>query len=178
MIVASGAPLAGSMAVGGLGLISVTASPNVQTSDKAFMWGAVALSYGLLRIAPDLTPAEVTPIQSATQLEFDFGAAKSPVTYTRAGEAFIRVATAESKLKVTSGGGVLPRTYAFPKPQFQRFKGDVGLMKDLGDLPDSAPQFFKELKPPVGTPIQRGLTPPSVYGGRGYAEEVLFPEGF
>lgn len=51
-------------------------------------------------------------------------------------------------------------------------------MQDLGDLPGGMPRFFKELQPPPGTPIQRGLTPPGHFGGRGFAEEVIFTEGF
>jgi hypothetical protein len=52
------------------------------------------------------------------------------------------------------------------------------LLKNLGDLPGAAPQYYRILQPPAGTPIQRGIVPGGEFGGVGGAEEVIFPKGF
>ena len=108
------------------------------------------------------------------------GAAEAPVTFTKAGERFVRVEESFRDLKFTfeTPGGVAPRTYAFPEKVFNQIGRDPLRLKDLGDLPGHQPQVFRIIEPPAGVPIQRGIVPGGQYGGRGGVPEVFFPEGF
>ena len=117
-----------------------------------------------------------------TQLEFPFarGASVQTPGVTAAGERFVRVGAGPQNLKFTfeTPGGVLPGTYAFPEATFKSIGNNPTALKNLGDLPGTAPQYYRILEPPVGTAIQRGIVPGGQYGGVGGVEEVIFPRGF
>ncbi len=117
-----------------------------------------------------------------TQLEFPFarGASVQTPGVTTAGETFVRVGAAPQNLKFgsTSLSGAQPGTYAFPQATFDAIGQNPAALKNFGDLPGSAPQYFRTLSPPPGTPIQRGIVPGGQYGGVGGVEEVIFPSGF
>ena len=108
------------------------------------------------------------------------GARDAATTFTTEGEVFIRVGAQPKNLKMTVDGntGTLPGTFAFPKTTFDAIGRNPVKIKDLGDLPGSAPQYFRELRPPFSTPIKRGTVPGGEFGGKGGVPEVLFPEGF
>jgi len=108
------------------------------------------------------------------------GASEAATTLTKEGEVFIRVGAHPKNLKMTVDGktGTLPGTYAFPKSTFDKIGRDPTKLKDFGDLPGAAPQYYRELRPPAGTPIQRGTVPGGQFGGRGGVSEALFPKGF
>ena len=108
------------------------------------------------------------------------GAAVQTPGVTAAGERFIRVGANPNNLKFTfqNPGGVQPGTYAFPESTFNAIGNNPAALKNFGDLPGTAPQYYRILEPPAGTPIQRGVVPGGQYGGVGEAEEVIFPKGF
>jgi hypothetical protein len=117
-----------------------------------------------------------------TQMEFSFarGASVQTPGVTTAGETFVRVGAAPQNLKFgsTSLSGAQPGTYAFPQATFDAIGQNPAALKNFGDLPGSAPQYFRTLSPPAGTPIQRGIVPGGQYGGVGGVQEVIFPSGF
>jgi len=116
-----------------------------------------------------------------TQLEFAFarGASVQTPGVTVAGETFVRVGVRPVNLKFgATPGGVQPGTYAFPEATFNAIGENPALLKNLGDLPGAAPQYFRVLRPPAGTPIQRGIVPGGEFGGTGGVGEVIFPSGF
>jgi RHS repeat-associated protein len=135
--------------------------------------------------APAATaPTAAAPAASgdAVQLEFPFanGASVQTPGVTQAGETFVRVGAAPQNLKFgsTSLSGAQPGTYAFPQATFDAIGQDPAVLQNLGDLPGSAPQYYRTLQPPAGTPIQRGTVPGGQFGGAGGAQEVIFPSGF
>lgn len=108
------------------------------------------------------------------------GARDAAVTATEAGERFVRVGARPDNLKFTfeTPGGVQPGTYAFPEKTFLEFGNNPAAIKNFGDLPGAAPEYFRILEPPAGTLIQRGIVPGGEYGGVGLVPEVIFPKGF
>src|SRR4051812_35924923 len=102
------------------------------------------------------------------------GARDAAVEFTKPGERFVRVGYKPENLKLTfeTPGGTQPGTYAFPEDTFLKIGNNPAKLKDLGDLPGSAPQYYRILEPPEGTPIQRGIVPGSEFGGRGGVPEV------
>ena len=92
----------------------------------------------------------------------------------------MRVGAAPQNLKFgsTSLSGAQPGTYAFPQATFDAIGPNPAALNNLGDLPGSAPQYFRTLSPPPGTPIQSGIVLGGQYGGVGGVEEVIFPSGF
>jgi hypothetical protein len=135
--------------------------------------------------APAATaPTAAAPAASgdAVQLEFPFanGASVQTPGVTQAGETFVRVGAAPQNLTFgsTSLSGAQPGTYAFPQATFDAIGQDPAVLQNLGDLPGSAPQYYRTLQPPAGTPIQRGTVPGGQFGGAGGAQEVIFPSGF
>ncbi len=125
---------------------------------------------------------EAAKTPTYTQLEFPFarGARVQTPGVTAAGERFVRVGANPKNLKFTfkTPGGVQPGTYAFPESTFNAVGRNPAALKNLGDLPGAAPQYYRILQPPAGTPIQRGIVPGGQYGGVGGVEEVIFPGGF
>jgi YD repeat-containing protein len=107
-------------------------------------------------------------------------AADAPVEFTQPGESFVRVGAGPENLKFSflTPGGVQPGTFAFPASTFEQIGENPLALQNLGDLPGAAPQYFRILNPPAGTPIQRGMVPGGEFGGKGGVPEVLFPEGF
>jgi hypothetical protein len=120
--------------------------------------------------------------KTATQLEFPFarGASIQTPGVTTAGETFVRVGAGPQNLKFGSSSlsGAQPGTYAFPEATFNAIGQNPAALKNLGDLPGTAPQYFRILQPPAGTPIQRGIVPGGQFGGAGGVPEVIFPKGF
>lgn len=120
--------------------------------------------------------------KTATQLEFPFarGASIQTPGVTTAGETFVRVGAGPQNLKFGSSSlsGAQPGTYAFPEATFNAIGQNPAALKNFGDLPGAAPQYFRILQPPDGTPIQRGIVPGGQFGGAGGAGEVIFPKGF
>jgi hypothetical protein len=116
------------------------------------------------------------------QMEFPFarGASIQTPGVTTAGETFVRVGAAPQNLKFgsTSLSGAQPGTYAFPEATFNSIGQSPTALKNFGDLPGAAPQYFRTLSPPAGTPIQRGIVPGGEFGGVGGVPEVIFPKGF
>lgn len=82
------------------------------------------------------------------------------------------------KFTFETPGGTQPGTYAFPEATFRKIGNDPVALKDLGDLPGPAPQRYRLLELPAGTPIQRGTVPGGEFGGQGGIPEVQFPKGF
>lgn len=119
---------------------------------------------------------------TAVQLEFPFarGASVQTPGVTTAGETFVRVGAGPQNLKFgsTSLSGAQPGTYAFPEATFNSIGQNPAALKNFGDLPGAAPQYFRVLQPPAGTPIQRGIVPGGQFGGAGGVPEVIFPKGF
>jgi len=126
--------------------------------------------------------AGVVVSKSTEQLEFSFarGASVQTPGVTAAGERFVRVGAKPKNLKFTfeTPAGVQPGAYAFPEPTFNAVGNNPASLKDFGDLPGTAPQYYRILEPPAGTPIQRGIVPGGQNGGVGGIEEVIFPKGF
>jgi RHS repeat-associated protein len=120
--------------------------------------------------------------RTAVQLEFPFarGASVQTPGVTTAGETFVRVGAGPQNLKFgsTSLSGAQPGTYAFPEATFNSIGQNPAALKNFGDLPGAAPQYFRVLQPPAGTPIQRGIVPGGQFGGAGGVPEVIFPKGF
>ena len=96
------------------------------------------------------------------------------------GEIFIRAGASPRNLKFGSSSlsGVQPGTYAFPEATFRAIGQNPAVLKKLGDLPGASPEYFRILRPPTRTPIQRGLVPGGEFGGIGGVPEVIFPTGF
>jgi RHS repeat-associated protein len=158
-----------------LALVQITLLGRLGTSARSFVMtaGEVMAEGQGYAVAPALTE---------TQLEFAFarGAAVQTPGMTLEGETFIRVGARPVNLKFgATEGGAQPGTYAFPEATFNAIGEDPALLKDLGDLPDPRlPQYYRTLRPPAGTAIQRGVVPGGENGGIGGAEEVVFPDGF
>jgi len=162
--------------------------PKPSAADKAATLGL----YGLNFVNPlrpftatktlGATSGTVSSAARTTQMEFAFarGASVQTPGVTTAGETFVRVGAAPQNLKFgsTSLSGAQPGTYAFPQATFDAIGPNPSALKNLGDLPGSAPQYFRTLSPPPGTPIQRGVVPGGQYGGVGGVQEVIFPSGF
>lgn len=106
-----------------------------------------------------------------TEFAFARGASIQTPGVTQAGEVFVRVGATEASTAVRAG------SYAMPESTFNLLGRDPGVLKNALDLPGSAPQYFRYIRPPVGTPIQRGLVPGGEYGGVGGFPEVIFPKG-
>ncbi len=119
---------------------------------------------------------------TATQLEFGFarGASIQTPGVTTAGETFVRVGAVPENLNfgLESLSGARPRTFAFPEATFNSIGQNPAALQNFGDLPGAAPQYFRVLRPPAGTPIQRGIVPGGQNGGVGGVGEVFFPRGF
>jgi len=134
------------------------------------------------RAGPTRAEAAKGTAQTATQLEFPFarGASVQTPGVTAAGETFVRVGAGPQNLKFgsTTLSGAQPGTYAFPEATFNTIGQDAAALKNLGDLPGAPPQYYRILRPPAGTPIQRGIVPGGQFGGVGGAQEVIFPKGF
>lgn len=115
-----------------------------------------------------------------TEFAFARGASIQTPGVTTAGETFVRAGAAPQNLKFgsTSLNGAQPGTYAFPEATFNSIGQSPTALKNFGDLPGAAPQYFRTLSPPAGTPIQRGIVPGGEFGGAGGVPEVIFPKGF
>jgi RHS repeat-associated protein len=115
-----------------------------------------------------------------TEFAFARGASVQTPGVTTAGETFVRAGAAPQNLKFgsTSLSGAQPGTYAFPEATFNSIGQSSTALKNFGDLPGAAPQYFRTLSPPAGTPIQRGIVPGGEFGGAGGMPEVIFPKGF
>lgn len=126
--------------------------------------------------------SEFLAAKTATQLEFPFarGASIQTPGVTTAGETFVRVGAGPQNLKFGSSSlsGAQPGTYAFPGSTFNAIGQNPAALKNFGDLPGAAPQYFRILQPPPGTPIQRGVVPGGQFGGVGGVPEAIFPKGF
>jgi hypothetical protein len=107
------------------------------------------------------------------QTEFAFARGASIQTHgvTQAGETFVRVGASEASTGVRAG------SYAMPEATFNALGRDPAVLKNALDLPGSAPQYFRYIRPPAGTPIQRGIVPGGEFGGVGGHPEVIFPKG-
>ena len=112
--------------------------------------------------------------QTATQLEFAFarGASVQTPAVTRAGEVFVRVGATEASTAVRAG------SYAMPEATFNALGRNPAVLQNALDLPGAAPQYYRYVYPPAGTPIQRGIVPGGQFGGAGGYPEVIFPKGF
>lgn len=104
-------------------------------------------------------------------------ARKAPLDWTGPGETFVRVAPTIPRLNISSTGGFLAGSHAFPAATFWGIGWNPALLKDFGDLKD-LPRFFHQATAPECTPIRRGIVPGGELGGRGGVPEVLFPFGF
>jgi hypothetical protein len=104
-------------------------------------------------------------------------ARKAPLDWTGPGETFVRVAPTIPRLNISSTGGFLAGSHAFPAATFWGIGWNPALLKDLGDLPD-LPRFFHQATAPDCTPIRRGIVPGGELGGRDGIPDVLFPFGF
>jgi RHS repeat-associated protein len=115
-----------------------------------------------------------------TEFAFARGASVQTPGVTTAGETFVRAGAAPQNLKFgsTSLSGAQPGTYAFPEATFNSIGQSSTALKNFGDLPGAAPQYFRTLSPPAGTQIQRGIVPGGEFGGAGGVPEVIFPKGF
>jgi RHS repeat-associated protein len=135
-----------------------------------------------MRAGEMATVGEVKSASTYVQIEFPFakGASIQTPVLTKEGETFVRVGAKPQNLKfgLTSLSGVQPGTYAFPQATFDAIGTNPIMLKNVGDLPGAAPQYFRTLSPPPGIPIQRGIVPGGEYGGIGGIEEVIFPKGF
>jgi len=111
---------------------------------------------------------------------FKTGAEDAPIEFTKPGEEFVRVGKRPENLKVTfkNPGGTQGGTFAFPKKTFEKIGRDPKKLKNLGDLPGGEPAVFRTIKPPANTKIKRGIVPGGKFGGKGGADEVLFPDEF
>ena len=140
----------------------------------------MSLTVGFGDCSHSLLAPKTTP--TYTQLEFPFarGASVQTPGVTTAGERFVRVGANPRNLKFSfdSPGGVAPGTYAFPESTFNSIGRNPAALKNFGDLPGSAPQYFRIIEPPPGTAIQRGIVPGGEFGGVGRVPEVIFPKGF
>ncbi len=150
----------------------------------AFTAATIEVGGGLSKLggASAVTEAAETTAPRYVQMEFPFarGASVQTPGVTTAGETFVRVGARPQNLKFgsTSLSGAQPGTYAFPQATFDAIGQNPAALKNFGDLPGVAPQYFRTLSPPAGTPIQRGIVPGGQYGGVGGVEEVIFPKGF
>ena len=108
------------------------------------------------------------------------GARDAAISFTKAGERFVRVGARPVNLTFTfeTPGGVQPGTYAFPESAFNEIGCNSIKLKNLGDLPGPPPQYYRVLTPPPGTAIQRGKVPGGRFGGEGGLPEVFFPHGW
>jgi hypothetical protein len=106
-----------------------------------------------------------------TEFAFARGASIQTPGVTHAGEVFVRVGATEASTAVRAGG------YAMPEATFNALGRNPAVLKDALDLPGSAPQFFRYIRPPAGTSIQRGTVPGGEFGGVGGHPEVIFPRG-
>jgi hypothetical protein len=126
-----------------------------------FTMTGVFTSHGAESIETASFNAAKTP--TYVQMEFPFarGASIQTPGVTTAGETFVRVGAAPQNLKFgsTSLSGAQPGTYAFPEATFNSIGQSPTALKNFGDLPGAAPQYFRTLSPPAGTPIQRGIVP-------------------
>lgn len=143
--------------------------------------GAVQLysTGALFRGGPSLAAESATVTE--TQLEFSFarGASVQTPGITAEGETFVRVGARPVNLKFgATPGGVQSGTYAFPEATFNSIGENPAALKNFGDLPGAAPQYYRILRPPAGTPIQRGIVSGGEFGGTGGVPEVIFPNGF
>jgi len=162
---------------------------------------ADALNAVLRKLAPSIQPETVSPKSLApatppvvnssmssagaapktspayTQMEFPFarGASVQTPGVTTAGERFVRVGAEPRNLKLSfdSLGGVQDGTYVFPESTFEAIGRDPKAFKNFGDLPGRAPQYYRIIEPPAGTPIQRGIVPGGEYGGVGGVQEAI-----
>jgi len=124
--------------------------------------------------------AKGVPNYVQTEFAFARGASVQTPGVTIAGETFVRTGAAPQNLRFGSSSlsGAQPGTFAFPQATFNSIGQNPSALKNFGDLPGAAPQYFRTLSPPLGTPIQRGIVPGGQYGGVGGVPEVLFPQGF
>ncbi len=166
----------------GLGAAVVAWAPGLDFAKGTFRAGreiATEVGQAAFRNADEVGQAVV---RRGTQLEFPFarGASVQTPGVTEAGERFVRVGAEPRNLRMTfdTPGGTAPGTYAFPESTFRAMGEDPSALRNLGDLPGDAPQYYRVLEPPAGTPIQRGIVPGGEYGGAGRVPEVIFPEGF
>ena len=109
---------------------------------------------------------------------FSGGAKNAPLDWTGKGEMFARVSATIPGLKISSTGGFLAGTFAFPLQTYLGIGWNPALLKDLGDLPGPLPKFLQITEAPECIPIRRGIVPGNEFGGRGGIPEVLFPFGF
>ena len=176
-------PVAGDAAdaakLGRLGLEAVDETVQV-ARDATDVAKAVEATDEAAQAAEDATKAVDTAGGEAGGLAPSVGALDAPIGSTQAGETFVRVGAKPENLNFTfeTPGGTRPGTYAFPKSTFDAIGPDPTALKNFGDLPGEPPTVYRELEPPEGTPIQRGIVPGGQFGGEGGVPEVYFPEGF
>jgi len=106
-----------------------------------------------------------------TEFAFARGASIQTPGVTQTGEIFVRVGATEASTAIRAG------SYAMPEATFNALGRNPAVLKDALDIPGSAPQFFRYIRPPAGTPIQRGIVPGGEFGGVGGHPEVIFPRG-
>ena len=155
-------------------LFNVASIPGLIRS--GFQLGAATLRSGLAGYAEGYAGKAIVDVAAngggrMVQTEFAFarGASIQTPGVTTAGETFVRAGAAPQNLKFgsTSLSGAQPGTYAFPEATFNLIGQSPTALKNFGDLPGAAPQYFRTLSPPAGTPIQRGIVPGGEFGGVG-----------
>lgn len=156
---------------------------NIVPGDPMQALGALGTELQWMATVGRLSAAESAGARTLTetQLEFPFarGAAVQTPGVTVEGETFVRVGARPWNLKFgATPGGAQPGTYAFPQATFETIGENPAALKNFGDLPGAAPQYFRTLSPPAGTLIQRGIVPGGEFGGVGGVPEVIFTKGF
>ncbi len=151
------------------------------TFEVQFALGAPALLRSLGEIGTALVGKGLSSIGNGAvrttgqivQTEFAFarGASIQTPGVTQAGESFVRVGATGASTGVRAG------SYATPEATFNALGRDPAVLKNALDLPGRAPQYFRYIRPPAGTPIQRGTVPGGEFGGVGGHPEVIFPKG-
>ena len=84
-----------------------------------------------------------------TEFAFARGASIQTPGVTQAGEAFVRVGATEVSTGVRTG------SYAMPEATFNALGRDPAVLKNALDLPGSAPQYFRYIRPPAGSELHR-----------------------
>jgi len=108
-------------------------------------------------------------------------ARNAPIQYTKEGDVFVRYSTRADDIRVTSGNGISPGTYATTADDAINISSGFDATRRYA-LPSNKPAIYPyEIKPPAGTPIQSGRVAAArgIEGGvrSGGGAEVIFPYG-